>query len=534
MKKIRLILLVLTAALFFGPQTAHAFQSGGDERNPFTFYYDEGPIAIKPGEQKSIEVIFQIPEGSYLYNDSIDIKKVEPTGISLIEVKKPKPVRRYDPFLKHEADIFYNEVTMTLIVRAGEKFSEDLVPDLKGELQFQGCSGDLCYRLMKVPFLVHFRVEGLGMTHNVDLKSAPQSEGILGQFGFSSDFESLRGKSLSVLILVFFVSGFLTSFTPCVWPMIPVTLTVIGVRQKQSVLKNLKVSLVLVLGMAFMYSSLGVGAAMLGKSLGFLFQSTFFLGLIIAVMLVMAFSLLGFYEISIPAKIQNRLASLSSEGLRGVFVVGLTMGLLAAPCVGPIVGPLLAFIAHTKSVYLGFVLLVSYAFGIGLLFILLSVLYGFVSIRWKSGAWLLWFKKVLGLLMLLVALFYANSLYHQLVSKNDQAKLDEQISLAQKASKPMVIDFYADWCPPCKELDKNVWSNPDVKDRLDQDFVFVKIDCTTNSDECEKAVNKFGVIGWPTVVFLDKTQSEVADQRLVGKVISSKAMLKILSGVENK
>ena len=98
----------------------------------------------------------------------------------------------------------------------------------------------------------------------------------------------------------------------------------------------------------------------------------------------------------------------------------------------------------------------------------------------------------------------------------------------------MVVDFYATWCPPCMELDSRVWSQPEIAKRLDERWIAIKIDCTKETDSCKEAVDRFSVVGWPTVLFLDAGGDERSDERLVGKVVTADEMKKILERVEGE
>ena len=269
-------------------------------------------------------------------------------------------------------------------------------------------------------------------------------------------------------------------------------------------------------------------------------KDNIFLILLELVLILMALSLLGFFEFRLPSSLQTRLSQLPSKGFKGIFLVGLTLGLLAAPCVGPVVGPLLVYVAQTKSMILGFLLLFVYAMGMGLLFIVLGVFYGTAKLKIKSGRWNVWLKKGLGILMLGVALYYGQVIYAQITHKPAALMsywvphIDQGLNQAAQENKPVIVDFFALWCPPCIELDHLVFEVEPIKSKLSKDWVSIKIDCTQDTDACKKAVDRFKVIGWPTVVFLDKNQKEVVEERLVGTVVSLEEMEKILERVENK
>ena len=187
------------------------------------------------------------------------------------------------------------------------------------------------------------------------IEAAPQTEGGL------VDFNLAKEKGLLWMYLAAFLGGILASLTPCVLPIIPLTITVIGARAASSRAKGFSLSLVYVLGIALMYSTLGVVAASTGALFGSLFQSKLFIAMAIAIFTLLAFGLFGAYELQLPAGIRNRLMSKQGQGWFGVFFMGMIAGLVASPCVGPIIVGILAFIARTGSALFGFTLLFTFS-----------------------------------------------------------------------------------------------------------------------------------------------------------------------------
>lgn len=544
-KLFRVLLVFLFAFLARNPAVL-GVEFGGSEEMPFHVTYDDSPVTVVPGQDFTASIYFRIPDEYYLYQEKTELVLQSTDGLTASPVQKSQSTLKDDPFFGKTVPVYFNEAKLDLLIRIPDK-AWDGEKRITGEIRFQGCSTELCYRPMKVPFTVGLVSKVPEAAAYLNSKSAvshtippkPTFFQKIKAHLAGVDFSSLTEASIGWAILISFLGGVLTDFTPCVWPMIPVTLAIIGVRKKTSPLKNLAAVSVLVLGMAVMYATLGVVAALLGKSLGFLFQSLVFLILLEVVLLVMAASLLGFFEIQLPAKLQSRLAAMSASGYRGVFLVGLTMGFLAAPCVGPIVGPLLVFVAQTRSVATGFILLISYALGMGMIFLLLGTFYGALQGKLKTGTWSTRLKKAIGVLMLIVAIYYGQTIYAQVADRPKEVAafwthgLDQALEKARKESKPVLIDFFAEWCPPCLELDRGAFSDPEIQDTLAQDWVAVKIDCTAETPECAEAIRRFSVIGWPTVVFMDARQEEASEERLVGKVVSPEELKVILNRVQS-
>ena len=227
--------------------------------------------------------------------------------------------------------------------------------------------------------------------------------------GGIADFGWAMEKGTFWMYLAAFIGGILISLTPCVLPIIPLTITVIGARGAGSRSKSFGLSLIYVLGIAVTYSTLGVVAASTGRLFGSLFQSSWFLLFAIALFTLLAFGLFGAYELQLPAGIRNRLMAKQGSGFFGVFFMGLIAGLVASPCVGPVLVGVLAFIAQTGSIVLGFTLLFTFAMGMGVLFLVVGTFSGEIQ-RLPSGPWMTAIENGLGVLMMAVAFYYLSIL----------------------------------------------------------------------------------------------------------------------------
>lgn len=206
--------------------------------------------------------------------------------------------------------------------------------------------------------------------------------------------------------LVSFLGGVLTSFTPCVYPIIPILVGVIGAKSGKSRMQGFNLSLAFVLGMALVYSLLGVVAALTGQIFGQL--TTHPLGYLVVgnICLVFALSMLGLFEIRLPGHWGQARTSQAKRGLGGVFFMGASSGLVAAPCTVPVLGALLTFVAQSRNVIFGFSLLFVFALGLGFLLVGVGTFTGFLTSLPKSGPWLVRVKQAFGVLLILVAEFF--------------------------------------------------------------------------------------------------------------------------------
>lgn len=208
-------------------------------------------------------------------------------------------------------------------------------------------------------------------------------------------------------IFVVFAAGLLTSFTPCVYPMIPVTVTFIGGAAGGNRRRAISLSVVYVLGMAAVYTALGVLAAMLGKTFGQFTRSPWVFGAVGLLIVVFGLALLDLIRIPVPGfavGVQQRGAR--RGGMLGAALMGVAAGFVAAPCTAPVLGALLFYIGSTKDVVWGGTLMLFFALGLGMLLMLLGIFSGMLSSLPRAGVWMDWIKKIFGVGLLLTGLWF--------------------------------------------------------------------------------------------------------------------------------
>ena len=365
-----------------------------------------------------------------------------------------------------------------------------------------------------------------------------------------------------------FVGGFLTSLTPCVYPMISITVSLFGARDESSTrARSMALATAYVGGICVMYSTLGVSFALAGRAFGTFMASPAFMVPIAIFFLLMAASMFGAFDLSLPTAWQQRLNTIGGKGFGGAFGMGLVGGIIAAPCTGPVLASVLAYVATTRSVFLGGSLLFTYALGMGVLFFVIAA---FAVSLPRSGQWMEVVKSFFGIVMVVAALYFLRNVipalghygsrstswvavhalllvlgigigglnlsfkYSPVAEKARKAVgvialgvgafgllgfvltakasggplpwiRGEQPALASAhaSHKPMLIDFYADWCLPCKELELKTFSDPRVKEMLDN-FVLVKVDCTEDDDpQVLETKRRYHAATLPTLVILD-------------------------------
>jgi thiol:disulfide interchange protein DsbD len=412
---------------------------------------------------------------------------------------------------------------------------------------------------------------------------------------------ALAAGDLAVALFLVLIGGFLTALSPCVYPLIPITLSILGARQASSHVKGFLLSATYVSGMVILYSALGVGFAAAGFLAGSALQSPVVTVGVALFCIVMAASMFGAFEIALPSGLQTKLAQLGGGGFKGAFVMGLVAGIIAAPCTGPVLSFILTLIARDGDIAKGALLMVAYALGMGLPFLVLGTFSQAIARMPKSGRWMEIVKSIFGLLMLGAGLYYlrigfpelgaafdplgANGLFgpvlvvagvaigalhlsfkmskagdkvrkgvglvfattgivafiawanaspastatpstggapaiawHVVKDAPDAvARFDEALAAAKRDCKPVMIDFFAEWCVACKELDHKTYVDDAVRAEA-QRFAAVKVDATNESDALNVLQKRFGVVGLPTVVFVDGRGNVMRDPLVTGFV----------------
>src|SRR5215217_1702045 len=213
----------------------------------------------------------------------------------------------------------------------------------------------------------------------------------------------LESGNLFVGAAIVFGGGLLTALTPCVYPLIPITVSVFGARKAESRGKALLLTTSYIVGMGVMFSALGILAAKTGQAFGSMLGHPAVVTGLAVFLLLLASSMFGAFELALPSSLQTRLNSVGGAGVAGAFLMGSVSGFLAAPCTGPVLTGLLAFVAKTANTTLGASLLFIYALGIGVPFFILGV----STVRLpKSGVWMEWVKSVLGIVLVALAFSY--------------------------------------------------------------------------------------------------------------------------------
>jgi thiol:disulfide interchange protein DsbD len=389
---------------------------------------------------------------------------------------------------------------------------------LKGTLRYQACDDQVCYAPKTVP--VVFETEIAKESHPAHAEvfgnAPPTAAQTLVRAKPNSIADLIQSRGLFIAMLIVFLGGLALNLTPCVYPMIAITVSYFGAREGRTRGQAFSGALVYCLGIVLSYTVLGAVAALTGGLFGALLQSKWVLLGVSALLVVLALSMFGLFEIRPPQFLVQRAAGMSSRaGQLGVFFLGATMGIVAAPCLAPFAVALLAYVGTSRQWWWFFV----FSCGLAAPYLVLGTFSGLLSSLPKSGTWMNWIKRVFGVAMLAVAVWFA---WPVLGTKAPTPSLiawqPYSPGLAAKAGKPVLIDFYADWCIPCHEMDQKTFTDPRIVE-LSKSFLMLKVDLTNGDSPYWK---DFQIYGVPTYVFLDSSGREHAELRQVGFLSADK------------
>jgi thiol:disulfide interchange protein DsbD len=559
--------------------------------------------SVKAGESATITVGLSIarpyhinadrPLQDYLIPTVIEFEPI--TDVVFGNPVFPKAEVKKLPVSDSPMAVFEGNVAVTTEIRPAATILRQQIV-IKGRVRSQACDNNSClppvwqaFSLM-LPVIKSDRpIAGAGDAA-VSLPAAANqpaaNKASKQQASGISTGNELGKRGIFFTFVLVFLGGLALNLTPCVYPMIPITITYFGGQAHGRRDTLIAHSILYVIGMAITYSILGVIAAMTGGFLGSVLQFKTVLAGISLVMILLALSMFDVYELRMPAFL-NRLAGASQSGYLGTLLMGLTVGIIAAPCIGPFVLGLLTYVGNRGSVLLGFLLFFTFALGLGVPFLLLGIFSGSIHQLPRSGAWMVWVRKIFGFILLAMAAHFAKSLLPgplaysltlalilllagiylawidavpgtgrvftfvrnivgvlffiaalyvsvtgiQSVLRTMERPIQktasvggiqwtaysqEKLMQASVEKKPVFIDFYADWCAPCKELDDKTFSTQEVIQSSSQ-FKMFKVDLTSAGDSPANGLKeKYQVRGVPTLMFLLPDGREIPGLRGTG------------------
>jgi len=219
----------------------------------------------------------------------------------------------------------------------------------------------------------------------------------------TSQFAAYAQKSMPLALAMSLVFGLLASLTPCVWPMVPITVSIFGATDGGSRARGSALSATFVLGIAALFTPMGVIAGYTGSVMGSALANPYVVGAIVVIFAALSASMFGAFELALPSGMTNKLSTVGGVGFKGAFSLGLVMGLVAAPCTGPFMTGMLIWIGETKNVLFGSMAMFAFSLGLGIPFFLAGA---FAVNLPKGGAWMMGIKWGSGVVLAYMALSY--------------------------------------------------------------------------------------------------------------------------------
>jgi thiol:disulfide interchange protein DsbD len=514
-------------------------------------------------DERTLVVSWEIAPGYHLYRERLGF-----SGARLGTPVLPEGVRKFDDNFNKEMETYHGTLAVSVPVEeAGKAFT------LK--VAYQGCAdAGLCYQPMEQAYLVEpGRFGALALATS----AAPVEDEV------SMAQRTLRGGSLWRIGGAFLLFGLLLSFTPCVLPMVPILSSIIVGEGRVSRARGVLLAGAYCLGMALVYTALGVGAGLAGEGLAGALQKPWVLLTFGALLVGLALSMFDVYQLQLPSALQSRLGTGQGGGrFIGVFVMGALSALIVGPCVaGPLAGALL-YISQTGNAWIGGWALFAMACGMSVPLMLTGLSAG--SLLPRAGAWMIGVKQVFGLLLIGVAvwmvapvfpttvamalwgalailcalfLWPGNSLRKALAvlfmvgglfelagaasSGTDVLQplahlrgggsapgpeaarfervrsVDELERVLASAGAPVLLDFYADWCVACKEMERLTFSEAKTSAAMKK-MRLVQVDVTANNEMDRALLKKFNLFGPPGMILFNAAGKEIEQGRLIGFV----------------
>lgn len=563
-----------------------------------------------PADSEKILLRWDIADKHYLYNHAFQFSLENKEGVSLGKAIIPAGKPKTDQFFG-DISVYYGGVDITLPFT---KQSSSLI-NTNLKVTYQGCADrGICYppetKIIPITLAAHAVGDAVSPTIKSIVDTSPKAaeEARVNQvittanddFNLNQEqdnlLDALKSGNLLLILAAFFGAGLLLSFTPCVFPMIPILSGIItGQKGEVTTRKAFILSLVYILSMALVYTLIGVASGIIGESIQAWFQKPWVLLLFGLIIVLMALSMFGLFSLQMPQSIQSKASNLSNQqksgSLFGVAIMGMLSALIVGACSTPVLAVAIGYIGKTADPILGGMGLFAMSIGMGLPLLIIGTSAG--KLLPQKGAWMDQVKYVFGALMLAVALYiidpvlptrimmglwaalligcgvYMGALNSKLISgwqklykslglvaviygiimlvgmatgkgqllsplkgllsggvaEAEQhlqfkrirgiTQLDQHLDVAKKNQQFVMLDFYADWCKSCLELEEFTFPDPEVQKTL-ANVVLLQADVTLNDDIDKALLKRFKINGPPAILFFDKDSNEIRTRRLNG------------------
>jgi len=527
------------------------------------------PVTVSWLENKTqLQVDFLTAKGYYLYQEAFQFRLIQSDGASqTLTATLPKAEVKFDETFQKNMPIYRYPIDVILTLPGGAALAEK-GQGIQIEVDLQGCAdGGICYPPTTLKFNIAAPgVQVMPMPDETTLSaSSPTSnqqasvtDRFMGLWQQRDDVNAigqfLKETPTAYLFIAFFVLGLALAFTPCVLPMLPILSSIVFGTQDSKPIKKSRAALLAaayILGMALMYALAGVLMAALGSGAQQALQNPIVLSAFALLLLVLAGSLFGFYNLQFPQSWQvyiDRIAGRQKGGsITGAFILGGVSTLVASPCITAPLAGVLGFIAHTGSMSLGGGLLFVMALGMGLPLFFIAVEARMLIPT--TGKWMIGLQRVLGIMLIMLAAWIVSPILLGNTNSSSSnsgglARSEKQLGdlkfkvigsiealqpyfdEAKRTGKPLLLDFYADWCISCKEMEIKTFANPAVAKKM-QEFILVQADVTRNIAAHQALLKRYGLFGPPGILLFNPAGEEQTNQRVVGFMPPDRFLLRL-------
>jgi thiol:disulfide interchange protein DsbD len=526
------------------------------------------------------------PLESYLIPTILEIKA--PEGIEIVRILYPEPDLVKLEISDGKMPLYHGRTTFGAHIRV----DDDVEPgsyEIRATLEYQGCNNLTCLEPATAVASVTMRVgtieDTAELTHAEVFGAPPFTDPggrpIIWPGGDSSGglVGTIEERGLLLTFLFIFIGGLALNLTPCIYPLIPITISYFGGQAGGRTSRTLLLAVFYVFGMSITYSLLGTAAAMTGSLFGAALQNPWVVVFIVAVMIGLAASMFGLWEFRLPAFL-TRGTGTAKRGYLGAVFMGLTVGIVAAPCIGPFVLGLLTYVGEMGKPMLGFLMFFTLAWGLGTPLLVLGTVSGSISRLPRSGDWMVWVRKIFGFILIAMGLYFARHLLGDRVTAFAYAAIafiagvylgwldrtpartagfarlkritgvaglviavililapggalrstapvpgiawepftEERLASALEEGRPVLIDFSAEWCIPCHELDHKTFSDARAIG-LSRRVAPLRVDLTRPGDYENAIKKRFNIRGVPTIIFIGGSGEEIGELRITGFVM---------------
>ena len=516
------------------------------------------------------------------------LKVYAPEGIDIAGILYPEPDLMKLEISEDNMALYHGTVTFGAYINVADSVKPGSY-SLRATISYQGCNNLTCLEPASDIAVIDLVVGAIGemteIQHEeifgaspfVDEDGRPVRSGAeSGDQGGLGDMIQSRGLFLALIFI--FIGGLALNLTPCIYPLIPITISYFGGQAGGKASRTVLLAVLYVLGMSITYSALGTVAAMTGSLFGSALQNPWVVAFIVAVMIGLATSMFGLWEFRLPSFL-TRGTGKAKQGYLGAVFMGLTVGIVAAPCIGPFVLGLLTYVGRIGSPALGFLMFFTLAWGMGTPLLVLGTVSGSISRLPRSGDWMVWVRKIFGFILIAMGLYFARHILGDLITNIGYVAIalvagvylgwvdrtpvsgigfkrlkwivglagiviaaglllmpggplrtekpmpgiawetftEERFAEAAEAGRPVLIDFMADWCIPCHELDHKTFSLEGVI-TLSEGTVPLQVDLTAIGKNETAIKKRFNVRGVPTIIFIDSSGEERSELRVTGFV----------------